>query len=268
MEALKLRPATVTKRLDVLRRLSFHLGDTNLLEATLDDLRAFQHSYSRLSPASVNIYSRHVKALYLWAYDAELTATNIAAKLPVPRVPKGVPHPTSPADLKLILRCAPLHLRTAYVLAAFAGLRCGEITRLRYENLDFDPQAPSAIIDGKGGKERRIPLLPPVADELRYRAKGFIVTQQSGRSWTAPGLSAASSKYLPTLGIDTTLHSMRHFFGTYCVRLTKDPLLARDILGHESVATTQIYTKSDTSNMHARLGDVSQFFDAIYPHVA
>jgi len=70
-------------------------------------------------------------------------------------------------------------------------------------------------------------------------------------------MRSSSKHLLHGLGVETTLHSMRHFFGTEAVRLSHDILLVRDILGHASVDTTQIYTKSlgDAHVQLAGLGD-------------
>ena len=260
MGALKLRPITISKRLDIIRRLSFFLGDTNLLAADLDQLREFQKTFANLSPASVNVYTRHVRAFYLWAFDTERIPANTAARLRVPRVPKAVPHPTSMADLRVVLKCAPNHLRTTYILASFAGLRCGEIARLRTEHLDLNTPTPTALIDGKGGKQRIVPLLSPVANELRYRARGWVVTQTNGGNWSPESLSAQSTAFLHSIGVPTTLHSMRHFFATMAVRLTKDTLLVRDLLGHASVQTTEGYMQMDPTSAFSQLDGLNSIF--------
>lgn len=262
MTAAKLRPVTIEKRLRVIHRLATYLDETSLLAATLKQLQAFQLTFAHLAPASVNIYTRHIRALYAWAFDAGWIEADTASRLRIPRVPKGVPHPTSRDDLRLMIRCAPSHLRRTYILAAFAGLRCGEIARLRYEGIIFDDVA-TAIIDGKGGKQRTVPLLRPVVEEIGEQSKGWVVTRPDGQPWTPGNLSIESTIFLHSIGVMTTLHGCRHFYGTSVAKLTKNPLLVRDLLGHESVQTTEIYMQSDTSNAHAELSGLSAVLDAI-----
>jgi len=260
MEGAKLRPATIKKRLEILRRFAFYLGDTRLLEATIDDLRTFQVTYANLSPASTNIYTRHLRAFYFWAFEMDLIPSDTGARLRVPRVPRAVPHPTRTSDLRVALKCAPGHLQLPYRLAAFAGLRCGEITRLRYEHLDLDTATPVASIDGKGGKQRTVPLLEPIARDLYGHSRGWVALRADGRSWTPDSIAIESHRFLHSIGLDTTMHSMRAFFATMAARFTKDPLLVRDLLGHQSVTTTETYLEADISETHVRLSTLSDAF--------
>jgi integrase/recombinase XerC len=292
MRTAKLRPDTITKRLEVVRRLAafleirrapsdFAVGNDppagknataesdsefgtrvpNLLSANADDLAAFQGTFAGLAPASVDIYSRHVRAFYKWALDYGHVEHNLCTRMVDVKVRKGLPHPTGADDLRVIFACTRRPLRTAYVLAAFAGLRCGEICRLRWEDLTLAGATPRAFIHGKGGRERITPLLPPVVDELQQvglAPRGPVVVSAAGRPYSVPNrLSIASSKHLTELGVATTLHSLRHYFGTATYRATKDVLLTRDLLGHESVATTEIYMQTSMDGAHERLAAVS-----------
>lgn len=268
MTQQKLRPATITKRIEILERLAFYLHPAVLLDATLEQLREFQGTFAHLAPASSNVYTRHLRAFYLWAFDMEFLDANTAARLAVPRVPKAVPHPTRREDLRVMLKCAPEHLRTAYMLGAFAGLRCGEITRLRYEHLDLNTPIPTASVDGKGGKQRTVPLLEPVTDELRGRSRGWVIMRPDSSSWTPTALAIESTRFLHSMGIDSTLHGTRHFFATTVGELTHDPYLIRDLLGHESLKSGEIYTKTSLNGVQGRLNDFSSLISALLSNEA
>lgn len=258
MRIAKRSEVTIAKRLELLRRLGKFLGDTPILDASTEQLFAFQATYAHLAPASVNVYTRHVRALYSWAHARGMIDRDPSAQLVVPHVRKGQPHPTRPEDLRVILTCTTGPLRTAYVLAAFAGLRCGEITRIEGQDVDLDGPAPSALVHAKGGKERTVPLLAPVVHELRgLPRRGWMLTLPSGRPYTPNRLSVESHKQLHELGLETTLHSMRGFFATEAARITRDPLLVRDLLGHESVATTEIYMQTSLTDAHGRLAQLA-----------
>jgi integrase/recombinase XerC len=283
MRTAKLRPDTITKRLEVVRRLAAFLeaqkSETSLspvggappvlpeqicsplLSAAPDDLAAFQATFAHLAPASVDIYTRHVRAFYRWAVDFGHVAVDPCSRLVDVKVRRGLPHPTSADDLRVIFACTRRPLRTAYVLAAFAGLRCGEVCRLRWEDLTLAGATPRAFVRGKGGRERIVPLLPPVVDELQQvglALRGPVVVTGAGRPYNPPNrLSIASSKHLTELGVATTLHSLRHYFGTATYRATRDVLLTRDLLGHESVATTEIYMQTSMDGAHERLASLS-----------
>jgi integrase len=257
----KLSQDTVAKRLEVIRRLAAFLGGTDLFHASADDLAAFQSTYAHLAPASVDIYSRHTVAFYRWAVAYGHVETDPCSRMVDVKVRKGLPHPTGADDLRVIFACTRRPLRTCYCLAAFAGLRCGEICRLRWEDLTLTGATPRAFVRGKGGRERIVPLLPPVVDELQQvglAPRGPVVVTAAGRPYNPPNrLSAASTKHLTELGVATTLHSLRHYFGTATYRATRDVLLTKDLLGHESLQTTQIYVQSSMDGAHERLASLS-----------
>lgn len=265
MRNAKMSEITIRDRVELLTRLEEFLG-IPLLEATGDDLYRYQSTYAHLAPATVDIYTRHIRALYRWAYRTDRLATDIGEHLILPRIHRGRPHPTSFDDLRTILACAREPLRTTYILAAFAGLRCGEVCRLH--SREVDRENATALIHGKGGKQRTVPLLGPVMSEIGYR-RGWIITTFHGRPVTPDRLSSDSSRFLHDLGMATTLHSMRGTFATAAARITHDPLLVRDLLGHDSVATTEIYMESSLIGAHAKLAKLEAIASGLlYPTLA
>lgn len=254
MEIAKYSPVTISDRIALLQRLAHHL-DKPLLDATEDDLRGFQARFAHLAPASVDIYSRHMKAFYDWAARRRLLDRSPAENLIIPKVPKGRPHPTTADELRIIFACTRGVLRLVYVLAAFAGLRRGEICRIQRRDLDLAQPLATVLVHGKGGKERIVPLLAPVVAELYEYGlprAGWVV-KRDGRPYAPGQLSIDSHNHLRQLRLSTTLHSMRGTFATAAAQATHDPLFVRDLLGHESVATTEIYMASTMADAHARL---------------
>ncbi|WP_414688763.1 tyrosine-type recombinase/integrase [Mycobacterium sp.] len=271
MRIAKRSQATIDKRLELLYRLSKFIAPTSLTEASREQLLAFQATFADRAPATVDIYTRHMRAFYGWALDTEFIAVDPTVRLPRPHVPKGVPHPTATEDLTTIFACTVGGLRRAYVLAAFAGLRCGEICRLQAQHIDrYGPRA-TAWIQGKGGRERTVPLLAPVLEEIAaMKRTGWVVTTTTGHPYTVPNrLSVDSHNHLSELGIETTLHSMRHWFATNVQKLTKDPLLVQALLGHESLASTQIYVQNDMSDAAQRMQTFANFAGSVVerPHL-
>jgi integrase len=255
MMTAKFSPVTIDDRLQLIGRLSRWLP-CDLIEATPSDLERYQQRFANLSRATVDIYTRHIRAFYRWAVRAGLVDSDPCSRLVTVRMRRGVPHPIKHAELRLLLACARGSLRTSYVLAAFAGLRRGEVCKLAGEDLEMDAPQPIALIHGKGDRERVVPLLPPVVDELRalgFPRRGRVITLLDGRPYPPEALSVASNKFMQSLGIDSTLHSLRHYFASEVVKLTKDILLVRDLLGHSSVATTQIYMASSIDGAQDRL---------------
>lgn len=290
MESAKLSVRTITDRLAILRRLqrfleqrearsTHHSGELpdslpqspgpsasrslhpagDLTQATRADLEAFQASYRHLQVASVNVYTRHVKAFYGWLTERGAIAVDPSRGLLVPTVHRGQPHPATVEQVRVIFACSTGPLRLAYALAAFAGLRCGEITRLQSNAVDLASPIKTAIVHGKGGRQRTVPVLPPLAVELgqcEFR-RGWVVRRDDGAPYSPRQLSNDSCRHMQNIGVDTTLHSLRHSFATWAARTTRDPLLVRDLLGHASVATTEIYMASAAVEAQSRLTELS-----------
>lgn len=259
MRLTNLSPVTIADRVEVLARMTKVLGRP-LLQLEADDLRHYQaERFANLAPASVNIYTRHIQAFYRWAVRRGLLEADPAAGLIVPKISRGRPHPTSPEDLKRIFACTHGDLRMAYVLAAFAGVRRGGICRLERPDLDLTPGAETALVHGKGGRDYTVPLVPAVVRELNdygLPRRGYVVTRR-GRPYQVEQLSLDSTTHLRQLGIETTLHSLRHYFLTNAARLTRDPLFVRDIAGHSSVVTTEIYMETNLWGAHAKLAGMA-----------
>lgn len=252
MRIAQLSPITIRDRLAVLRRLRTFAG-ADLLALNDDELRAFQSTFAGLAPASVDIYSRHMRAFYAWAASRKLIEDDPSRALIIPRLTKGKPHPVSPDDLRVIMAATTGALRLAYVLAAFAGLRRAEICALQRSDIDLSPP-PTALIHGKGRRERIVPLLDCVVRELANTSRrGYILRNRRDLPFSPSALSIESYNHLRALGFETTLHSMRHSFATQAAKMTRDPLFVRDLLGHSSVATTEIYMDTSLSDAHGRL---------------
>lgn len=262
---------TIGKRLELITRLRTFLDGKQLLEATTEDLTAFQATFAHLAPASANIYTRHILALYNWAQRTGKLTVDPTDGLAVPNAPRGLPHPMGLEDLRSVFALTHGPLRVAYLLAAFAGLRAAEICRLRWEYVTPTGTSPRALVHGKGRRERKVPLFPPVMDELTrlgIQRSGPMLFMANGKPYEPNRLSIDSHYHLQSLGIPSTLHSCRHFYATMVAELTHDPLLVRDLLGHQSVTTSEIYIKTTLSGVQGRLEQFSELMSDLLGDVA
>jgi integrase/recombinase XerC len=260
----RLSDVTIRDRAELLERFLTYTGKP-LAATTVDDVRGFQAAHRRLAPASINIYTRHIKAFCDWARRRRILDLD-TDDIIIPRVPKGRPHPTRLDDLRTVFACARGALRVGFTLAAFAGLRRGEICALQVADLELSGNLSTALVHGKGGKERVVPLLRPVVDELRAYGlprAGWVVRGTRGGQMNPDRLSEAASRFFHEIGVATTLHSLRHTFATQATRTTHDLLLVRDLLGHASVASTEIYAASDVEHVHLRLAGLATLADEI-----
>src|SRR5690606_24434713 len=143
--------------------------------------------------------------------------------------------------------------RALIVTMLYQGLRISEAASLTLGDLDFEDQTLRVI--GKGNKERLLPLHPRTVKTIRFYLdfwpKRFTPTKKEDRLWrsrngsplTVDGARKAVSRQLRrVLGDRYTPHKLRHTFGTRLANLNVDMLVIRDLMGHASISTTQVYT--------------------------
>jgi len=177
-----------------------------------------------------------------------------------PRLPRALPRPLSVDEILRLLDApdasTPTGLRDRAILELLygAGLRISELTGLDVDDVDIDDGAVRVL--GKGGKEREVPLGRYGRESIGAyltRARPSLATSRSrsalflnhrGGRLTRQGCAGALASHVKTAGIDrrVTLHTLRHSFATHLLEGGADVRVVQELLGHASVATTQIYT--------------------------
>lgn len=242
-----LRESSIRQRIYVLGRLARHLGPTHILEAEPRDLTMFLAR--PLSPESRAVETTHVRQFYEWCIDVELLDLSPARRLRRPRVPRGLPLPIGEGDLAMAVDLAPDRIRPWLVLAAFAGLRACEIAPLRAEDLwhHTDPQL-IIIAEGKGGHATSVPMSSHLAELLRrcdLTTSGDLFPRHDGTPGHVPAhlVSHISNRFLHSIGITSTLHKLRHRFGTELLKASGGNLrVTQEGMRHESSRSTERYT--------------------------
>jgi integrase/recombinase XerC len=247
---------TIRDREGTLRRLAWWLRETHqksLDQATGEDLAAWQDSHLQLAAESRRAYTCHAKSFYDWR--AQVSGDNPAELLIVPAVPKRQPRPMDENSVRLCLVAIREPERTWIALANFQGMRAKEIANLAAEDLTADVDPKLVHIHGKGAKERVQPIDDTLFDMVASHVMGTgpIWKGPGGRRLTGKDVSERCSNALHGLGLPYTLHNGRHRAGTQMFRLTKNIRLVQELLGHESVATTAIYTAVANSETAAAL---------------
>ncbi|WP_190972968.1 tyrosine-type recombinase/integrase [Bifidobacterium rousetti] len=124
------------------------------------------------------------------------------------------------------------------MLAADAGLRRAEIAQVRGDDLIDDELGWSLIVHGKGAKDRIVPLSDELAREIRRHGPGWLFPGEKGCDHicgdTVYRLVKDATGYPP--------HSLRRRFATAAYITSNGNVMAiKELLGHESLATTQGY---------------------------
>jgi integrase/recombinase XerD len=259
MVAGNLRPATRTERLRIVRQFSRDTGQhpgvftrDALLYASIAGDRS---ESTRLS------YYRALRAWHRWLLDTERREDDPTEGLPRPREPKRQPRPTATQDLERLL-CSGIRWRTRamVLLAALAGCRASEIAAVRGEDVDLTARL--LRIRGKGGKDRTVPmngLLVELGASMPARGWWFPAADGAGPIHSKT-VSSTVSRAMARARVSGTCHSLRHWFGTSSLDTGGTIREVQELLGHGSVATTQLYTAVNASGLHAvvdRLPDLS-----------
>jgi integrase/recombinase XerD len=135
-----------------------------------------------------------------------------------------------------------------------SGLRVSELVGLDVDDVDLEEGAVRVL--GKGGKEREVPLgrfgreaasaylVRGRPDLASTRSRGAFFLNQRGGRLTRQSVNRILATYVKAAGIRrrVTPHSLRHSFATHLLEGGADVRVVQELLGHASVATTQIYT--------------------------
>lgn len=155
--------------------------------------------------------------------------------------PRALPRPMPEAVLAKLLLAANQQdnqlMQGLLLLGAYAGLRCGEMADLLWDDLDFDRL--EIRVMGKGDKERLVPMHRLVDLHLqRYKQL------PCDHDYDAHYLSSKISVFMSKNGAeDWTTHNLRHRFGTQVYQATGDIYLTSKLMGHASVETTAVYAE-------------------------
>ena len=128
------------------------------------------------------------------------------------------------------------------------GLRRAELINLKKSDIYFDDQVIKVL--GKRNKERLVPMLPDLVKKLKLYTKNinedsFLLQSKNGNKISPSTIYRVVNKYLRSISTKTKIspHVLRHTFATHILNNGADINSIKEILGHKSLASTQIYTK-------------------------
>ena len=160
-----------------------------------------------------------------------------------PRLPKTLPKPLEEEQILEVLEAASVQDRLMIALLYGLGLRISELASLERSAI----RSGWITVTGKGNKSRQLPLPPRIEKILReYLAAepaGCYLFEKGGVPMNAAQLRYRLQKLFKSRGIQATPHRLRHSFATHLLDHGARISDVSELLGHASMATTQIYTK-------------------------
>lgn len=254
-----------------MRRFIQWLGKRSVPQLTIAELSDFVGFLSdqKLAPASV---ARHVVAVKMFFRYLQLEGVLVDNKVELlgsQKLWQRVPSVMSPREVDRFLRAPKrieiYHFRDRALLEMLyaTGCRASEISNLRLRDLHLDERF--CKCQGKGNKQRIVPLgdgaIEAVSDYLqRQRPKleqsnpdelDWLFLSRSGRRLRREAIWELVKKYalIADVSVSISPHTLRHSFATHLLAGGADLRQVQEMLGHSSIATTQIYTHVDQTRL-------------------
>lgn len=157
----------------------------------------------------------------------------------------------------------PLEARdkAIFELAYSSGLRVSELVSLKL--IEIDLQQGMATVTGKGNKTRMVPVGKPALESIRrwllirpqiaHPNASTVFVSNKGTPLTTRAVQLRLRQWQETLGITEPLypHKLRHSCATHLLQSSSDLRAVQELLGHASIATTQVYTHLDFQHLSA-----------------
>ena len=259
-------------RREVRRFADFVTGELSLKGPTdvgPGEVRAFvAHLHgSRLAPRSVQRALAALRTYFRFLVAEGIVPVNPASSVPNPRTERPLPEVVPARDLAELFEAMPstpagLRDRAILELLYGSGLRVSELVGL--DLADVQLGARLLRVRGKGRKERIVPFGTKAEEALRAylpvraawrrsveaREDPLFVTRRGGRltDRSVRRIVAAAVRHVASLH-RLHPHALRHAFATHLLEAGMDLRAIQELLGHASLATTQVYTNVDLAHL-------------------
>ena len=241
---------------------SQNIKDINQIQ--FKDARAYVAFITKegYKPASVNRNISSIKKFHLFLMDNELTHENPSELLESQKNRRNFPDTLSVDEIESIFNVIDISvligLRDLSILTLLysTGMRVSELINLELSNVFLNEEY--VKIMGKGKKERIVPLglkaknalisyLNKNQDIGKINNQGYIFLSYRSKQLTRMSIFNIIKKYclLADIGKTVSPHTFRHRFATHMLEGGADLRIVQELLGHENINTTEIYTHLD-----------------------
>jgi integrase/recombinase XerD len=256
---------TIKSYLSCLRSFVKYIHPKHPREITDEDIRNYLLHLletKKSAAGTVNQVFNSLRLLYVDLYKKPF----VIGSLPRPQKEKKLPDVLNESEIRMLFAGVPnLKHRTIIMLAYASGLRVGEVVRLRVE--DFDGERGLIHVREAKGKRDRFTVLP---DSLRGQLYTYWKQYGLGKNgWLFPSesreyhlsersIQSVIQRIVKKVGIKkhVGMHTLRHSFATHLLEHGTDLRYIQELLGHQSIKTTEIYThvsKREIGRIHSPL---------------
>ena len=228
-----------------------------------------------LAATSIRRKLSALKAFYLYRQTRGLQQDNPTLRIPTPKVGRRLPGTIPRTDLQRLFAAFPdplvqddvMQLQDQLLLALLyqGGLRRAEVIGLRPDDVALDRRL--LRVRGKGNKERLVPFGPGLAEliERLYRLRAYgpddaLLQTARGTPLYPKYVYNTVRRYLSGVTVEErkSPHVLRHSFATHLTEGGADLSAVKELLGHSSLAATQLYT-------HANLARLREVYRQAHP---
>lgn len=213
-----------------------------------------------------------IKAFFRYLMHEEAIEQDPSSLIEMPRSERKFPDVLTPDEVDRVLKgidlSEPLGHRNKAIIELLygCGLRVSELTALRISELHFDEGY--VRIRGKGDKERLVPIGEATAEAVQqylrherqgqralHRQEDVLFLNQNGKALSRVMIFNIVRSSARDAGIEKKVspHTYRHSFATHLVEGGADLMAVREMLGHASVTTTEIYSHLDRQYLQEEL---------------
>ena len=243
------------------------------VEVKLEDLQHFAASLHDIgiSPRSQCRILSGVRAFYRFLFVDGWVDSDPSELLESPQIGEHLPEVLSTEEVDMLEKAIDLskwegHRNKAIIEVLFScGLRVSELVNLKLSNLYLDEEF--LRVEGKGRKERLVPISPRAIKELGYwfddrcrmdikpGEEDYVFLNRRGAHLTRTMILIMIKRLAEEAGIHKTIspHTLRHSFATALLEGGADLRAIQAMLGHESIGTTEIYTHIDTHTLREEI---------------
>jgi integrase/recombinase XerC len=248
-----------------------------ICQASTDMIRKYLTFLSdqNYSPATMARKIATLRSFYKWAHKRSLMSSNPMTMIRTPRQSKRLPKAITVEQIERLL-AAPddrdvLGARDRAMLETLysTGIRVSELVDLNLSDMDDTGEA--LRVRGKGKKERIVPLGSHALHAVSHYRDVLKADERYAHAWAGDPTSTSLfvnkhgsrlssrsvrrklDKYLRQVGLDPTIspHTLRHSFATHLLDNGADLRSVQELLGHQSLSTTQAYTHLTTQRMRS-----------------
>lgn len=230
-------------------QLLYILKDVPAETLSVEKLRSYILFCHRDLQLSENQIHSRMNALKFY-FEKVLRREKIFLEIPRPKKPQLLPKALSQDEIKRIIGATEnIKHRLIIELAYGMGLRVSEIVNLKLEDINSKKMT-VFISKAKGKKDRYLNLPISALEQLRtyykeYLPKKYLFEGQHGGQYSVRSAQAVFKNAMRKAGIHRTvgIHALRHSYATHLLECGTDIRIIKELLGHNSLKTTEIYTQ-------------------------